>query len=408
MQLRGFRSWFLALLALILLVGAANVAASLAILICPESLEIDNKDVEQCQLLALSNARPLLGKDLAKAAAPDYNAEQVAVDYGAFAAMASNAYGAQVAFPAFQIGDRDFTPAELLGSSPKKSVVESFGGYYREAFVGERLAGKKREVVGVFVIRGTDGFAGGWLGIDLLSNLSYLTQMWSPWDQYKEVREDFAKFRREVLDKNPGVKVELTVVGHSLGGGLARHVAAAFPCVTAITFNASFVSNEFRLAKNFLDQCSKRGAPCSQDASRVVSLFEDNDPLSFVGLHLFPKDYLYNKAQSFWFDLKTVANGNQQKSWSEVLLSQHNMYFIATAMSRIPVDCMRRDDCVFSERKPQRWAASPPFARRWCEVVEPAILIRARVLGHQNNSRPEFPGICVHVRGSDVVDATAK
>jgi len=45
--------------------------------------------------------------------------------------------------------------------------------------------------------------------------------------------------------------VAYVATGHSLGGGLAQHVAAGFPCVDAGVFDASFVKNTFVYAQPF-------------------------------------------------------------------------------------------------------------------------------------------------------------
>ena len=103
-----------------------------------------------------------------------------------------------------------------------------------------------------------------------MSENTYFTQMINPWDQYRTARKEFAKLRKETQANAGGLPIEYIMVGHGLGGGLARHMAASFPCTAAITFNSTFVSNNRRLAEPYDGQ--------------VVDLFADNDLTSRIAI----------------------------------------------------------------------------------------------------------------------------
>ncbi|MCP5939675.1 hypothetical protein NL351_27565, partial [Klebsiella pneumoniae] len=76
-------------------------------------------------------------------------------------------------------------------------------------------------------------------------------------------------------------------VGHELGGGLARHMAAAFPCTAAIVFNSTFVSNNFRLTEPYDGQ--------------VVDLFADNDLLSRLAILSNPRSFYRISRTHQWY-----------------------------------------------------------------------------------------------------------
>src|SRR5262249_23814172 len=62
-------------------------------------------------------------------------------------------------------------------------------------------------------------------------------------DHYNDARRAFEQIRADALKQANGRPVTFVLTGHSLGGGLAMHIAFGFPCVSAVVFNASPVVN---------------------------------------------------------------------------------------------------------------------------------------------------------------------
>ncbi|MGK9339802.1 hypothetical protein [Sinorhizobium meliloti] len=234
---------------------------------------------------------------------PDYSLEQVMNYFGLFAAYASNAYlpGPKETFA---------MKPEEFGWTQRNDVIARAGGFQAQVF---HMATSDRLYV-MTVYRGTDGLSSI---EDNISNASWFTQMINPWDQYRTARDTYQEIRADAKDEAAGKTISYLTVGHSLGGGLARHVAKAFPCTAAIAFNSSFVTNEFRLDE-----------PYSQ--AQVVDLFEEDDPLSWVTLYTKPDQFFKNNVSHQWYRLYNVGS----------MESQHGIYSAARAMARIPAVCL--------------------------------------------------------------------
>lgn len=168
----------------------------------------------------------------------NYNRSLISRHYGLYAAMASDTYVDDWQHQrAFRLDERD-----LIGGSdggrqtgwtrlPRPPVFSNGLGY--DVYYNRRL--QRPGVVVAF--RGTDGLA----DVDTFSNGSWFFG-WFFCDQYCLAEREFGKIL-EAAHRALGPTVDVVVTGHSLGGGLARHIAATFPNVTAVTFNSSFVTN---------------------------------------------------------------------------------------------------------------------------------------------------------------------
>jgi hypothetical protein len=96
-------------------------------------------------------------------------------------------------------------------------------------------------------------FRGTTLLRDWLSNASWFLRWLPISDHYDDARTAFRKIRAEVMSMAHGRSVNYVVTGHSLGGGLAIHIAYGFPCVSAVVFNASPVINHHIYQRPFDD-----------------------------------------------------------------------------------------------------------------------------------------------------------
>lgn len=248
---------------------------------------------------------------------PSYNGQVVAHQFGVYAAYASNAYKPERA------KTFDLRP-EAFGWERRGNPIDRMGGFHADVY--HRDDGDRLAVMVVF--RGTDGP----LDIaDLLTNASYFTQMLNPWDQYRTARKAFVEVREDAKAAARGRPVGYYAVGHSLGGGLARHMAAAFPCVSAIVFNSSFVSNDFRLARPFFNLGQKE----EPKDSAVIDLFEEDDQLTRVAVYQNAQDFFRLNPRRQWYRAYNVPPNRRQ----------HEIFFAAQAMARIPVDCLKERDC---------------------------------------------------------------
>jgi hypothetical protein len=209
-----------------------------------------------------------------------------------------------------------------------KRVGERFSHWNGLEFeVLEREIGGELHVLVAF--RGTDT----WGGIvpypnDFVANLSWLTQYFNPWDQYRTARNEFRRVREAALARAKGRVVRFKATGHSLGGGLAVHVTRGFPCTAAVVFNSSCVSNELRYARPFGE-------------ADVVHVRENRDWLSKVICA--PADVLgWNIGQRIyeanWVRDRPTANRDDL----ETALDQHSIGRMSLSMARRVVCCAQR------------------------------------------------------------------
>jgi hypothetical protein len=294
------------------------------------TLGLSNIESENCQAPVLPSLWELYNSEKRPGLRfPNYNRDIVADEFGLFAAFASNSYYENDS-------DKRFKVFGNSQSWHRMNFVFKFrGGLYAETYV-EDLSDRIRVLV---VFRGTDGP----LDVaDHISNLSYFTQAFNPFDQYIESQKYFKTVRTQVAYLFRNKTAEFIAVGHSLGGGLATHVARAFPCTSAVTFNASFVTNETILSEPFPSNVEDRSKN-RKFHGQIVSIFEDNDPLSRMksiwnGKHLFSVNESHQ-----WY----LVNSNGGKS------DQHSMWLLAHYMSYLPVDCIMTRKCMISKTPEQ-------------------------------------------------------
>ncbi|WP_271893327.1 hypothetical protein [Candidatus Phyllobacterium onerii] len=246
------------------------------------------------------------------------NYERVAADFLPYAVAGLNAYRKNETFVLANYDDNwHGVDPNVAGISVPKWNGLDFAIYTRNTDEGVEI---------LVAFRGTDGFTPadnfGAIPDWLFGNASWFTQWVSWWDQYSASRSAFQKIRTWAGTTFPGKNVYYTTVGHSLGGGLAQHVARAFPCVRAVAFNSSCVTNEFRLEQPYTD-------------AQTVLIYEDKDPLSwgcnkFFGVSKSNQTLVYGKNNL----ILTSAKG---------LVIQHSMEGYSAGMSRMVLCCAQRE-----------------------------------------------------------------
>jgi hypothetical protein len=173
--------------------------------------------------------------------------------------------------------------------------------------------------------RGTDG----WVDIDLIANLSWLTQWINPWDQYRQARYEFDDVVRRAIKAANGRPVTFVVTGHSLGGGLAQYVAHTHQCTVAVVFNSSFVTNTW-LTKRL------------NDAPRVIRIYVKGEPFEMVAKRI------VNTGDEAIYRFEGRKYDPQKIKKFEVTY-QHEIEAIAATMSRMGIECTRKKECGISD-----------------------------------------------------------
>jgi pimeloyl-ACP methyl ester carboxylesterase len=184
---------------------------------------------------------------------------------------------------------------------------------------------------------------------DWFSNLSWLTQLIPIKNQYDFAREAVSEIRTRAKALAKGKKLTMITTGHSLGGGLAEHIAYAFPCSSAVVFDSSFVVNRFRLAEPFAD-------------AQVVHIFDKNDELTFLRRLLFSdsESQIYKR-----YGINPVAHGGLQ----------HRSEPLAVGMARMVAMCQsdptrcNPPGCPKNDQRARRLYCESNYARR--EQQEP-------------------------------------
>lgn len=349
----------------VIFVGLINLALAAYLKISRDELGIQSSENEGCVPYRVRSfwrmyESPVRGDDRVF---PDYNGQLVADYFGIYAAYAANAYRRDKK-------DRfSLTPDKFEWIS-SGDPVDTWGGMYAEIFY--RRSPTRFSIMVVF--RGTDKWT------DWISNAGYFTQMFNPWDQYRAARNLFMSVRTRARAAAAGMPVEYLAVGHSLGGGLARHLATAFPCTSAIVFNSSFVSNDFRLAEPFCtkesykdkktDGAGKRKADyCGQ----IVDIFEDRDFLSKIALLQSPADFFEMSARHQWYRARNIDIKD--------LAGPHGIYNAARAMARIPIMCLleQKQECEltrsqYGRNAPKETPKDPSDVRKLFCVGGPSTL----------------------------------
>lgn len=184
-----------------------------------------------------------------------------------------------------------------------------------------KLPGKQATLLIAF--RGTNDFK------DWYSN-SYWITGWLPFENaYVSARAAFKRIRTWAQEIYGEAVVSYVTTGHSLGGGLAQHVAAGFPCVSAVTFNSSPVTARFVYAVPF-------------DGSRVIGIREKDDELTRFANLIFgvPRDSDIYRDQPLQL---VSAKEKCEKKRNDCPEMQHSMLELSVSMARMVAECVKTE-----------------------------------------------------------------
>jgi hypothetical protein len=199
----------------------------------------------------------------------------------------------------------------------------------------------------ILAFKGTT-FSNFW---DWFANFSWITGILPIKNRYDSAREIFHHVKDIAEKKFGSGNISYVVVGHSLGGGLAQHVATSYPCVDAVVFDTSPVTNVFMLKKPFR-------------IGRVVHFHEDLDELTWFKKLLLGS---YRDTLAFRdYPVNVKANTCPCSSKNSELCQglQHSMEALAVGMARLVATCQlstEKDGCQHNV------STDPAFRQLYCK-----------------------------------------
>ncbi|MGO6788699.1 hypothetical protein ACCS70_18760 [Rhizobium ruizarguesonis] len=184
----------------------------------------------------------------------------------------------------------------------------------------KRVKASNPEVVDVIIaFRGTRTTSAR----DWLSNLSWFLGGLPITTHYESARLATAQIMRKLTLEYPNAKFRYVATGHSLGGGLAQHVADGFPCISSVTFNTSFVTNSYVYQTPHLDNLTS-------------SIHEDRDVLTYIRNHIGLTQSDTDLYRWYLLRMRPCENG---RSSLLCQLDDHAMLPIAVGMARFTAAC---------------------------------------------------------------------
>jgi hypothetical protein len=287
----------------------------------------------------------------------NFNKQRWAHDYLPYAVAAAAVYG-----PVDRIDVTEFT-LDRYGdnwSNTKRPRAMTFNeGFFSTDLTADHYVQDKGNQLVVLV-----AFRGTFSSRDWLSNASWLLR-WLPIpNHYDNARQIFEKIRADALKQADGRPVNFIVTGHSLGGGLAMHIAYGYPCVSAVIFNASPVINRHLYQTPFDDATIAHVLQNCEALGYARALAGGDDPFPYFGWlqDLFGGTNISSNYHYLNFDtqngLKTERGmGCFQRSFfsgPSKLHRLHNMDNYVQGLSRAAITCEmryldRKENCVFHD-----------------------------------------------------------
>jgi len=162
--------------------------------------------------------------------------------------------------------------------------------------------------------------------IDWYSNFSWITGILPFKNHYDSARIAMIDIRTYLDEKYPGKNFAFIATGHSLGGALAQHVAAGFPCTQAVVFDTSFVDNSYMYREPFAN-------------SNIIHVYDKGDELTYLKTHFFR--WISTSQNEVDLDVNVVNCGTL--GYSNIIFIcknfQHSSQGLAVGMSRLVADC---------------------------------------------------------------------
>lgn len=144
-------------------------------------------------------------------------------------------------------------------------------------------------------------------------------------NQYVGAERYFDILRSRALTEADGAPLAFYVTGHSLGGGLAQHVALSFDCVTAVVFDTSPITGEQFFIQN------------PRTEAEIVSIFQRGERLSWFRKELFQWTKVDQRPS-----LKTLYTSVISADEIKPGFTYHSIYGMIGGMSRQALCCRTR------------------------------------------------------------------
>jgi hypothetical protein len=160
---------------------------------------------------------------------------------------------------------------------------------------------------------------------DWFSNFSWFTGAFGMDDEYTQARRVFISIRQRLKDQFGDRAFSFVTTGHSLGGGLAEHIAKGFPCVDAVVFDSSPVTNAFLYAEPFGEAIT-------------IHIYDKNDELTTLSHLLFTER---DSPTYRWYPIKLVPCQPPN-----TLCHAMNPFVIGMARDVVECQIQRSQECL--------------------------------------------------------------